>query len=280
MPAFAVALIAVGLGTAFGRTAALTAGTLTATELWYLAAVHRQRWALGPRPAAAFSAGVATAAMVLLPPFDGLADRAFAAHMLQHLVLIFVTAPLLMLGNPGLAIGRSVPPRMRRTARPVLRAAFRCEHRLADPRAAFAVFSLGLWLWHIPALFELAGRLPAVHVAEHATFVLVGAAFTAPLFARRPSLWVLPFLFATAMEGTLLGALLTFSGQSWYASGGPGFAGLTALQDQQIGGALMCLAGGVVTLAYGSWAFLAWAARQPIPEAPAPADHARPEFAR
>lgn len=242
-----------------------TAARLIGLAWWYLngwqALAARSRKTERWRPGS-FVASCAAAGCVLLPPFDALADKSFAAHMAQHLVLVFVVAPLAALSEPLLPLIRALPRPWRRAAAPALRFGIRLQRGLEHPVTALAVFTFALWTWHVPAMFNLAERQPIVHFLEHATFLLAGMAFVLPLIRSKSSLWFLPYLFATAMQGTILGALLTFSSEPWYAGTG-GLAEMSPVTDQQIGGALMCLAGGVATLGFGSWAFLRWAAAQP-----------------
>ena len=122
---------------------------------------------------AAWHAGIALQAIGLLSPIDGLADDGLSFHMLQHLLIADLAAPLLLAGmrNPVLAflLPRSVLVPLARN-RP-LRRAFRT---LRQPLVALPVYALVLYGWHFSFAFEAAVRNPLVHAAQHASFVAIG----------------------------------------------------------------------------------------------------------
>src|SRR6476619_3197901 len=113
---------------------------------------------------AAFYAGLATLALAVSSPVDAYADELFWVHMVQHVLLMMVAPPLLLLDRPWPRLARPLPIALRRPlARGVLagatlapaRAAFR---RLATPLVSFTLFNATLLLWHIPALYDLTLR--------------------------------------------------------------------------------------------------------------------------
>jgi putative membrane protein len=197
--------------------------------------------------------------------------------MAQHLLLILVAAPLLVLGTPVLPILWAAPEASRRG----LGAVWKRVNFLEKPGIAFTLHSLALWAWHLPILYEAAINTRAVHVIEHLSFL--GTAILFWFAVLRPGrgafgLGVL-LVFALALQSTILAALLAFSPTPWYTAHLTSTAqwGLSPLEDQQIAGLAMWIPGGSIYLAAGLGLFAAWLnesnqpARTPDPEAHRPA---------
>ncbi len=126
-------------------------------------------------------AGLASVVVVLGPAFDRWADELLWAHMLQHVVLMSVAPPLIVLAAPWLPIWRGLPLGLRRPlARfavglpALLRAGFRS---LRDPSVVFVLAAADLAVWHVPSLYDLTLRNDTVHYGEHASFVATGLLF-------------------------------------------------------------------------------------------------------
>lgn len=207
---------------------------------------HGQRWAL--------FAGCLIALAAVVGPADGIADRLFTAHMIQHEVLIAVAAPLIALGRPLFALLRAVPGARRIVVAlgrwPVGEAAFRASRR---PSLACLLHGAAIWVWHVPPLFDAALAHPAIHVLQHASFFGTGVLFwSAVMHPRRPRDLgrSILYLFITAVHTAVLGALLVVARSPWYghyASGGSPF-GLTPLADQQLAGLVMWIPAGFLYL--------------------------------
>jgi cytochrome c oxidase assembly factor CtaG len=218
--------------------------------------------------AAAFAGGMLALAVALVSPVDRIAESLFWVHMVQHILLIAVAPPLLVLGAPqiGLAWGLPRGPRM---------AAARAWHRwawmgaafraLSAPGAALALHSVALWAWHVPAAYQAAVANPWVHALEHLSFVGTALLFWWAVLhphgrlRRVPGLGML-VLFVVSTESGGLGALLTLSPQPWYTSHLATTAawGLTPLEDQQVAGLVMWVPGSLLYLAALAWLFVHW----------------------
>jgi putative membrane protein len=238
---------------ALGLSVALYARGLRA--LWRSAGTGRgiARWR-----AACFAGGVLAAALALLSPIDAVAAALFSVHMTQHMLLVVVAAPLLLLGDPAFASlwALDIGARRRvgfwwRDAR-VLPALWRA---LRHPPVAWTLHVGALWLWHLPTLYDSAVRNESIHVLEHATFIFTALLFWYPIVdrdrRRRPSVGVATlYLFVAGLQCTMLGALMTFARQSWYTAHWTTTApwGLTPLEDQQIAGLIMWIPTGLVYL--------------------------------
>jgi cytochrome c oxidase assembly factor CtaG len=211
---------------------------------------------------AAFGAGLLSVLLALETPLDVLSEALFAAHMVQHLLLMLVAAPLLALGAPRVALAWGAPPTRLWRLVP------------SRPAVAFALHGLALWAWHVPMLYEAALANRAIHAAEHASFLATGALFWWTLFHRGYGLGVL-YVFGMAVQSTILGALLTFARAPWYTShlGSTAAWGLTPLEDQQLAGLIMWVPGGLIYLAAALTLFGLWlnagAGPAPGPSTPA-----------
>jgi putative membrane protein len=228
----------------------------------------RRRRLVTGRRAAAVGAGLGTLAVALLSPLDAASAALFSAHMVQHLLLVTVAAPLLVLGAPLVPALWGLP----RGARHALGRAWRARAEpaaawrgLTYPPVAALVHAVGIGTWHVPALYEAALRSQVLHVLEHVTFLTTALLFWwSVLRAGAPSRGghglALLSVFALTLGMSALGALLTFSPRPWYPAQALGAAawGLTPLEDQQLAGLIMWAPGGVVYALTAGALFVAW----------------------
>jgi putative membrane protein len=221
-------------------SAAILVGELLAAAAAYLWAARRaRRW---PRArTAAFLGGLAALALALVG-LDAAADRTLVAHMAQHLVLVFVAAPLVVLGSP-----LALVLRVRRVpARRLLRAP-----ALAHPVVAWWALPAAMAVTHFTGLYQLALRHSAVHVAEHVLYFSAAALFWRPVLGadpvpHRPGVaGRLLYLMLAAGPLAVVGVALQSSTHPWYAA----YAGAGALADQRDAGALMWVGGGLALAA-------------------------------
>ena len=171
-----------------------------------------------------FAAGLLVSVAALMPPLHGLAERMFSWHMVQHLLLVLLAAPLFALGLP----------------------------RVRIPNAFFvcAVHAIVLWAWHLPTLYDAALRVDALHVFEHVSFLVTAGALWAVII--RPdseALTKIGVTFVTGLQSAALGALIAFASEPLYASHLGTTGNLTALEDQQLAGSIMWVPPGVIYLA-------------------------------
>ena len=246
----------------------LVLGILCMSGLLYGMGVLRMRGtglAGGWRPMA-FLSGWLTIVIALLSPVHQLSSVLFAVHMTQHELLMLVAAPLMVMSRPMVVILWALPRRVRlRAARWMsTRAVRRSWRALTGGLTAWLLHGAVLWMWHIPVLFEAALTTEAVHALQHASFFAVAMLFWWALiygrYGRMGYGIAVAYVFTTALHTGLLGALITFAGQVWYLTyeGRTVLWGLTALEDQQIGGLIMWVPGGVVFTLVGLALFAAW----------------------
>jgi putative membrane protein len=220
----------------------------------------RPRDSGGRRRALTFYAGLGTILIALQSPLDSLSDSLFWAHMVQHLLLLVVAAPLIVLSRPWMSIWRPLPLRLRRLLlRGLTRSRFLAPLRalfrvLTEPAAAWLLFNVSLVAWHMPGPYDLTLRNPAAHVLEHALFLGTGILFWAQVAACPPARTTLSYAQRIAFLGTAavvnigLSMFLAFAQHplySHYAQLAHRPGGISALADQQIGGGIMWTAGDV-----------------------------------
>lgn len=220
----------------------------------WLILARRPRPQVSGRHAAAFLAGLLLLVVALLSPLDALAGTLLSAHMAQHLILLVVAPPLLAYGRPGLVLFLGLPQQVRQALWRHARRAARGLRLLGGPVMVAVGSSLVLWGWHLPAVYDAAVANPALHAAEHLTFLASAfAVWQLVITARRrrrvsyPAAMVL--VFVVMLQSAALGALITFSPVLYRAYGpGAGLWATTALADQQLAGALMWIPPGLVYL--------------------------------
>jgi putative membrane protein len=219
-------------------------------------AIGWRRWrVLGPGvPAwrvAAYVLGLASIAIALLSPIDRAAAERFSAHMVQHLILTMVAAPLLLLGDPFPVVlwSASLPVRMAVGAPFRPGGTGRSILALLTALPTAWLLSTGvLWIWHWPALYETALEHDVVHAVEHVTFFLTAVLFWWPIVRPAPHVRPRPhpglqilYLIAATAQSVALGALLSIPERVLYPYYGARAAslGVNALDDQLLGGGLM-----------------------------------------
>jgi putative membrane protein len=221
--------------------------------LWRRGSVGRgvAVWQVG-----AFLGGLAVVFVALISPLDALSLVMLSAHMVQHMLLIMVAAPLLALGGAPLAIIWALSPndraqvgrwwRQRRTLRLFW-------HGLTRPLVVWFLNVFVLWFWHMPPFYQAALTNEWLHALEHITFFVSALLFwwlvvQAGTFRQLSQGAAVLFIFTMALQGGLLGWLLTFSETVWYpayAATAPAW-GLSALEDQQLAGAIMWIPSGII----------------------------------
>lgn len=216
------------------------------------------------RDALLFWTGWSFLLIALVPPVDTLGGQLFFMHMIQHELLMLLSAPLLALSRPAGHLLWGLPARVRgwftrlnRTT--ALRRAGRWS---LSPAGAWTLHAVALWVWHVPVLFNASLTSDAVHALQHFSFFVSALLFWSAFLLSRDcsrNAGAIIYLFTTALHSGLLGVLLTFSKSPWYAPYAETTArfGYTPLEDQQLGGLIMWVPSSLVFLV----AILALAAR-------------------
>jgi putative membrane protein len=207
---------------------------------------------------AAFAAGLLVLVIALVSPLDALSLTLFSAHMLQHLLLIMVAAPLLIVGAPPVALAWMLPAQRPELARwwrrqSGLSAVWRA---ITHPVTVWALHVTAVWVWHMPFFYQAALTNEWIHWLEHASFFGTALLFWwVVAHCGRPGHLSVGagvfYIFTMVFQGGLLGSLLTFAPTAWYAiyaATTPAW-GLTPLEDQQLAGVLMWIPASLIYLA-------------------------------
>jgi cytochrome c oxidase assembly factor CtaG len=205
------------------------------------------------RRSAAWFGGLAAIAVALMSGIERYDTTLFSVHMVQHLLLIVVAAPLLALAAPVTQLLRAASPEARRRwLLPILHSTPVAV--LSHPVVAWLAFTVVLWASHFSPLFDLALENPGVHQLEHAAFLVTAMLFWWPAVGLDPA----PHRLSHATRGlylvlqmpmnSFLGMAITFASVALYrhyATLGTPY-GISPLADQQTAGGIMWLAGDVV----------------------------------
>ena len=215
---------------------------------------------VSPWQVVSFSLGLLILLLSLNGPIHDLSDYyLFSAHMLQHLLLTMVVPPLLLAGTPGWLL------------RPLFsRARVRAVARfLTRPVVAGALYSLTIIVWHLVPLYDLMMRNHEVHILTHLMFIAAATLMWWPVLSPSPE--VPPasygnrmlYLFLVSVPMQVVAAPISLSKTvlyTWYAEGPPTW-GLTPLEDQQIGGLMMWVPGGLYLWGAIAIVFFVWAGK-------------------
>lgn len=181
--------------------------------------------------------GLATLGAVWLGPLPAMADRLFVGHMLMHMLVVAVAAPLLAIGLAG--------GRLDFSARlPIL----------FSPILASVIELFVVWAWHMPTLHHAARTSAGAELLEQGSYLVAGLLVWLAAFGgvrHRRALAGIAGLLLTSMHMTLLGVLLAMSGRPLYQHTGSALSGLSPLEDQQMGGVIMLAFGGSAYLIGG-----------------------------
>lgn len=233
---------------------------LAAAALFYAVGQRRMASRRGHTPATAYAfwAGWTTLVVALASPIDALGEALFSVHMVQHMLLVLVAAPLLVLGRTLEVFLRALPRRDRRRALALWErgGGRRAAAVLGWGPLAWVLHAVALWVWHAPPLYQAALESHLVHGVEHASFLATAALFwwvpvrDATRGRRGHGVGVF-YVFTTALQAGALGALITFAEIAWYPAHEAGARawGLSLVEDQQAAGLIMWLPGGLVYLA-------------------------------
>ncbi|HLI77260.1 MAG TPA: cytochrome c oxidase assembly protein, partial [Acidobacteriaceae bacterium] len=211
-----------------------------------------------PAHLACFLSGLGVLFLATESPLDSFDTLFLSAHMTEHLLLMMIAPPLLLLARPVVPLLRGLPKPFVKEGLgpfltwPALRSLLR---RLTSPPIAFLLFAFSTIFWHLPRFYELALRSPACHGLQHASFFWTGILFWWPVIEPGPGKphfprWTaIPLLLAGDIVNTVLSAFFVFSGRILYPAYETVRASrMGAQEDQTIAGLLMWVPGSIVYL--------------------------------
>jgi len=186
----------------------------------------------------------------LVSPLHWLGEHLFTFHMIEHEIIMAVSAPLLVLGNPTAPLLWSLPRRFRvavgRTMRrPIVTASWRW---VSQGGHATAIHGAAIWLWHAPILFDMAVTNIAMHRFQHLSFFFSAVLFWWSVFRRSEAGAAAWHVFITMLHTGVLGALMALAPRVLYQAQTATAAewGLTPLEDQQLAGLIMWVPAGTI----------------------------------
>ncbi len=192
-------------------------------------------------------------------PMDGLADALLSAHMVEHLLLMSVVPPLVLLGAPVVPLLRGLPRwALRWVARPLLRLGWLrgVVNFILRPAPAWLAMNVTLLAWHVPAAYDFALENEHWHDVEHICFLFTSLLFwwcllrPWPAEKQRRSWFLIPYLVTADFVNTGLSAFLAFCGRpvySYYVNN-PNPFGVSLVDDQVLGAVIMWIFGSMVFL--------------------------------
>jgi putative membrane protein len=211
-----------------------------------------------------FWTGWGTLAIALLSPLHEMAEALFSAHMAQHELIMLVAAPLIVLGQPLVAILWALParPRLALSRSGAAKWMSRLWSGLTRMDVAWTLHAGALLAWHLPALYQRSVESEMIHALQHLSFFGTGILFWWSVVhggRSRHGVGVLAVFGMAVLTGGL-GALLTVSQRVWYPlyAGRTAGWGLTPLEDQQLAGLIMWVPGGLAYLIAALALALAW----------------------
>jgi len=234
------------------------------------ALIYRRGLGRSSRPRAlfawCFAGALITITLARVSPLEAMSGALASAHMVQHVLLLLVAAPLLVVGVPLRTIVRGMPLIARRWFARCRRALPPVARRLGvlrDPVVVWLLHAATIWFWHAAVPYGAALESEAIHVAEHASFVVTGVLFwRSVIHPQKTANNGLPVLlvFAMGIQSVFLSALLTFSPQPWYEpyTETTRVWGLDPLGDQQLAGVVMWVPAGAIYVGAALALLLAW----------------------
>ena len=216
----------------------------------YIAAVRRlrarhgrSRW--GWSRTASFLGGICVLAIALVSPIDGYADRLLSVHMVQHMLLMMVAPPLLLLGRPVTLVLAATSGTVR--GRLAAFAHNRVARAIGSPAVGFSAFAIVLWTSHFTPVYEATLTDERLHALEHVVFLVTALLFWWPIVARDPGASRLShpgrllYLFLSMPVMSLLGFVIDSSTRVLYPHyiASSRALGTSGLADQRLGGTIM-----------------------------------------
>ncbi len=217
--------------------------------------------------------GFAALYIALAGPFDAFATEAFWLHMIQHLIISMIGAPLLLLASPMPAYLWAMPETVRLGAGELLRPEAPVKRGLRwviDPRITVPLFIGNLFLWHAPVMFSAALNNDSVHYLQHLSFFVTAALFWWPIIGPAPVRSKLSYpqrimyLLMVVTPTAVLGSIVTLSRSVIYDDylTSPAHWAMTPLEDQTMGGLILWIPGNALYLAALTAIFFTWASKE------------------
>lgn len=207
-----------------------------------------------------FFSGLLVIFLSLNGPLHDLSDTyLFSAHMVQHLLLSLAVPPLLLAGTPGWLL------------RPFLSNAkiASVARAITRPTRCFIIFNVVIAVWHLPPLYNTAMAYHPIHIVQHLTFMIASVLMWWPFLSPLPELPRLSYpgqmlyCFLMVIPMSIVSIYIAMADHVLYPaySIAPRVWDITPLTDQQIGGLIMWIPGGLLFYVVMTFVFFKWAGR-------------------
>ena len=209
-----------------------------------------------------FATGWLTLAGALISPLHSLGERLFTVHMIEHEIIMAISAPVIVMARPIGTMMWAFSRRARLVLRSILIAsAVRAGWRwLSAPRVATLLHGIAIWAWHAPPLFDAAVTNVVLHRLQHLSFFVTAILFWWAIFYCRDRGIAAWDVFITMLHTSVLGALISLGprvlyhvqtehAQTW---------GLLPLEDQQLAGIVMWVPAGTIYAGVAIWLVAEW----------------------
>ena len=197
-----------------------------------------------------FCAGWISLAGSLISPLHWLGEHLFTFHMIEHEIIMAVSAPLLVLANPVGPVLWSLPRAIRvAVGRAMCQSVVRSTWRwLSEGSHATVIHGIAIWVWHAPLLFDAAVSDIAIHRLQHVSFFFSAVLFWWSVFRRSETGAAAWHVFITMLHTSVLGALMALAPRVLYGAQTATSSawGLTPLEDQQLAGVIMWVPAGTI----------------------------------
>ena len=207
---------------------------------------------------AAFLSGLVTLGLAMLSAVWVLQVCLFSLHMLQHLLITTVGPILLLVADPFPFLMWGLPPNTRRALAALIvpkSPLRRLLRQLTTPWMAWGLYVATLWIWHTPSAYDAALRYELLHILEHLSFFLTGLLFWWHVTGAAPRLhgrlsygFRMAYVLAALAQNEALGVGISFYRRPLYSfyTTVPRLWGISVLDDQMLGGAIMWVPGGMM----------------------------------
>jgi putative membrane protein len=208
----------------------------------------------------AFFSGLLVIFASLNGPLHDLSDYyLFSAHMVQHLLLSLAVPPLLLVGTPGWLLRPLVEHRVIGSIARAITRPIRC----------FVIFNVVIAAWHLPPLYNTAMAHHSVHIVQHLTFMAASVLMWWPFLSPLPELPRLAYpgqmlyCFLMVIPMSIVAIYIAMADHVLYPaySAAPRIWDITPMSDQQIGGLIMWVPGGLLFYVVMTVVFFKWAGR-------------------
>ncbi|HEX4109644.1 MAG TPA: cytochrome c oxidase assembly protein [Solirubrobacteraceae bacterium] len=202
---------------------------------------------------ACFHGGLVVILIAQISPVSHVSQQLLCIHMVEHLLMGDIASLMLVLGLTAQVIA------------PILRIkVFDRLRVLSNPIVAFPLWTIDLYAWHSPLLYQAALRHSGIHFCEHACFVGFGMNMWMCLFGPLPQPeWFgnaakLGYIIAVRLSGAILGNIFLWSGTVFYPyyRAGDAYWHISPVADQSIAGAEMMIEGSILTIILFGWLFM------------------------